>query len=87
MELKLYFTKEEIEKYLRDKGFTIETIPSWNSINEYQGKISYENVEIKIAYIDRPDQEFLERSSRDIKMKFGIEEIFSNEIKQQLLNG
>lgn len=89
MELKLYFTSQEMKDYLRLKNYIVETISSWQPLNEYHGKTSYIKVQLDITYLEgqRPTKSELEKEERYIRMNWGVENIFVQEIKTRFLKG
>lgn len=88
MELKLYFSEEEMIDYLKKKGYTIEEVDSWYSQNEYHNRVEHYDCKVKIAYAyrERPSNTELEGDNYSINSKYGIENVFKNKIKKRILS-
>lgn len=84
MELKLFFSEEEIISFLLKNEYTIENIDTRLNHNN----IETINTKVKIALSKNTDieKDFLLKDKYIIKTKYGIEQVFKNLLKEKLLN-
>lgn len=88
MELKLFFSEEEIISFLLKNEYTIENIDTRLNHNSYHNNIETINTKVKIALSKNTDieKDFLLKDKYSIKSKYGIEQVFKNLLKEKLLN-
>lgn len=85
-ELKLYFSNEEMENYLRLHGYEISDVVTWNF--DYDPRYDTEDKKekvVRIAYLEVPIDLDLNSGSNSIESSYGIRKQFSKEIKKRLL--
>ena len=88
MELKFYFSEEEIISFLKKNGYTIEEVETWENHSSYHNRVETTTLKVKIAFLSKDDIEggLLLRDKYSITSKIGIEQVFRNIIREKLLN-
>lgn len=88
MELKLFFSEEEIISFLKKNGYTIEEVETWENHSPCHNSVETVRLKVKIAFLskDEIDGDLLLRDKYWIKSKVGIERVFRNVIREKLLN-
>lgn len=88
MELKLFFSEEEIISFLKKNGYTIEEVETWENHSSYYNSVETVSLKVKVAFLskDELDGDLLLRDKYWIESKIGIERVFRNVIKEKLLN-
>lgn len=88
MELKLFFSEEEIISFLKKNGYTIEEVETWENHSSYHNSVETEYLKVKVAFLskDKVDGDLLLRDKYSITSKIGIERVFRNVIREKLLN-
>lgn len=77
MTVKLYFKEEQKERLLQNLGYKVSEVQVWTSYNEYQGKMSYEDSNIKIAIKNNVDpQDYHDKEKREVEDKVGFNNVF-----------
>lgn len=88
MELKLYFTDEEMTSYLMHYGYNVETVRVYDNVTEYHNSVERHEFDKKIAYLDG---EMPYEEGDDMYWSAALQEseytkVFTQEIKEKLLN-
>lgn len=81
------FTKEEKIELLKKIGYSIETVPSWETEWDFDEGTTYDisvNVEIAVREANFPSEELLKRQARFLERKFGVDVIFYLELKKRI---
>lgn len=88
MELKLFFSEEEIISFLKKNGYTIEEVETWENHSSYHNSVETVNLKVNVAFLskDEIDGDLLLRDKYWIESKIGIELVFRNVIREKLLN-
>ena len=88
MELKLFFSEEEIISFLKKNGYTIEEVETWENHSSYYNNVETVSLKVKVAFLskDELDGDLLLRDKYWIESKIGIERVFRNVIREKLLN-
>lgn len=88
MELKLFFSEEEIISFLKKNGYTIEEVETWENHSSYHNSVETVSLKVKVAFLskDEIDGDLLLRDRYSITSKIGIERVFRNVIREKLLN-
>lgn len=63
MELKLYFSDEEMRDFLKRKDYVVKNVKTCNYQSEYHNKVSFYDCEVAVAYksTEKPSKELLEK--------------------------
>lgn len=81
--LNIYFTDDEMQKFLTKKGYHIEEIDTYRSENVYHNRVEYYDTKSIIAYKTRP--KLKDNEQRRVESDYGIEKVFSEELKKAIL--
>ncbi len=88
MELKLFFSEEEIISFLKKNGYTVEEVETWDNQSLYHNRAETIFLKVKIAFLSKDDidGDLLLRDKYSITSKCGIEKVFRKVIVEKLLN-
>jgi len=86
MELKLFFSNEEMIQSLKRLGYSIETVKSWESRSVYHNNVEFDDKDVVIAFKEPPLKEDLTKDAYTISCKYGIEQTFRRELRDKILN-
>jgi hypothetical protein len=88
MELKLFFSEQEIISFLERSGYTVEDVDTWENESSYHNKVETVSYKVKIAFKskDEIDGDLLLRDKYWIESKIGINTVFRSLIKEKILN-
>lgn len=81
MELKLYFSKEEIISFLIKNGYTIKNTETWEN-----GSKKSSSIEVAYPSAGDFDTNLFTGEKYSIRSKYGIEVVFKKIIKEKILN-
>lgn len=86
--INLYFTDDEMKKFLTKEGYTIKCVKAWKSYNVYHNQVEDHEFDVVIAFKGELNEFNNSNGSyrADSLDKYKVERVFSDTIKSKLLS-
>ncbi len=84
MELKIYFSEQEMLEMLKDIGYQSEVIDSFFPRPEYHNNVAFVDIDLTIVYKERPNIGKTRNDFYTLEKEYGVEATFLREMKERM---